>query len=214
MSTGTHRGSIGSAAPQGMRNECAGCGAAAEPSWIFCGSCGEPLNALPPVPSDDDMRRSGGRSRFAVVWVTVAVLLVAGLATAATLTHLQTRDELQQARNQLASTENRLAKTTVALDETQGELDESQTTLASTRDRFEATKGRLRRKAQQLTGVRGSLDGAQDRLDLQSNQIESLKSCLNGVSNALSYVAYSDYSAAVAALEAVEGSCARANERL
>jgi hypothetical protein len=59
----------------------------------------------------------------------------------------------------------------------------------------------------QFRGVRTSLSDANGRINVQSGQIETLKSCLNGVSIALNDVAYNDYSGAVSALDAVRVSC-------
>lgn len=44
-------------------------------------------------------------------------------------------------------------------------------------------------------------------LTIKSGQIETLKSCLNGVSIALTDLAYSDYAGAISALNAVKVSC-------
>jgi len=73
---------------------------------------------------------------------------------------------------------------------------------------------RLQSAQKELAGVRGSLNEANTKVNLQASQIETLKSCLNGVSAALHYAAYSDYDAAIAALEAVEVSCDKAYKML
>jgi hypothetical protein len=61
------------------------------------------------------------------------------------------------------------------------------------------TKQSLAEVKQRLGGVTNSLSDARSRLNIQSGQIETLKSCLNGVSTALTDVAYEDYTSAVSA---------------
>jgi hypothetical protein len=58
-----------------------------------------------------------------------------------------------------------------------------------------------------LKGLQTSLNDVQTQVSLQAGQIDVLKTCLDGVSNALSYAAYGQYSAAINSLNAVNSEC-------
>lgn len=236
--------------PPAARSEvwCVHCGAEAEPSWTFCGGCGQPIHpdARGPAPEDTTAntisifvepvpvvagapeslaspaepsrnehhaqakRRPGKRSPLRVLAYSLAGLLLLGLAGTAGYIQQQTQGELDATRKTLTETRNQLQDTNGKFTETHGELSTTQAELSSAVDDLQVTKSRLADKLRELSGLRGSLDGAQERLDLQANQIGTLQSCLNGVTDAMSYAAYSDYGAAIAALEAVEVSCNKA----
>lgn len=217
---------------------CQQCGAEVESSWTFCGACGsaahiegaashESVLAQPvpiftssalgehfsndtgaPMVAPHDRRRSRGRLLTYVLGTLVLVVL----ATAAGFWQFETQQKLDAARADLATTRQALQATVATLGETEDQLSSTQLELDDTTADLEATETKMRATQRRLTGVRGSLDDAENRLDLQANQIETLKSCLNGVSDALIYVAYNNFNAALAALEAVEISCQRANE--
>ena len=55
--------------------------------------------------------------------------------------------------------------------------------------------------------MRGTLSEAQETVQLQAGQIEPLKICLDGVAEALDYVIYGLYGAAINALTRVKGAC-------
>ena len=162
-----------------------------------------PTGAPPP-------RRSRGRTVVAVL----LVLVLLGLATAAGFWQKQTHDELLAAKAQLDSTQGQLAQRSAALSDVEGQLDQTRNRLFDTRGRLSEVQDSLDQKLKQLRGLKGSLTNAQSRLDLQANQIETLKNCLNGVSSSLGYAASNNYTAALAALDAVQVSCQRAGDML
>lgn len=138
-----------------------------------------------------------------------AALIVVGVAV---VNDQGVRSRLGDTRSTLRSVQASLADTTTNLDATTAKLATSDAALAATTTERNTLKGELDAKAAELGGVKGTLTDAQSRIDLQAGQIETLKSCLNGVSNALSYAADDDFISALAALRAVEVSCDRASE--
>jgi uncharacterized protein HemX len=169
---------------------------------------------LPPVPAHPPAETPRRRRRPLLTWSLygLAAVLILALVAVAGYTHQQTRNDLASTRADLATTQDELDATSTTLTETEGFLAENRSELAETNLQLQQTRSRLRAARGELSGLEGSLDNAQDRLDLQANQIETLKSCLDGVTTAMSYAAYSDYGAAIGALDAVEVSCNRAYE--
>lgn len=156
-------------------------------------------------------------------WTTigVAVVLVLALVGFAAQTHLQTRDDLTDTRADLASTSETLASTEETLEETSSELEETTDTLEKTEqqlqtrtDERDALQSEVQSLETHLEGVRGSLANAEERISLQSGEITNLRSCLQGVGNALVYLADGYLSAALGAIEAVEISCRAAMDTL
>lgn len=234
-------------ATSAARRWCVQCGAEAETSWGYCGSCGGRLDRGHPVQDTDcapvlgqdptDNAAAGTvvlaeplarpvpalahgpatprrrrRSPLAITTYSLVAVLVLGLAGLAGYEYQQTSNELDATHAELVATKQQLDTTSATLVETEESLEESQSELSETTDQLQDTEARLRTARRELSGLEGSLENAQDRLDLQANQIETLKICLEGVTNAMGYAAYSDYGAAIASLEAVEVSCQRAYE--
>lgn len=226
---------------------CTHCGAEAEPSWEFCGSCGHRLDtAAPQAPEppshwgDEDQDTDGSetvvladllpasvpaplqapaeeprrrrRSPLAVTLYSLGAVVLLAAVTGASYAYQQTVNDLETTRAELGSTRDELDTTNSTLAETEDSLTDSRSELADTSNQLQQAQTRLRSARRNLSGLQGSLNNAQDRLDLQANQIETLKSCLDGVTTAMSYAAYSNYGAAIAALDAVEVSCNRAYE--
>lgn len=137
----------------------------------------------------------------------VAALTGIGLLTAGALGYVDTRRDLTQTRSTLTSTRQQLTDVTTKLSASEASLAKARTDLRSQIAKLQASQ-------RELAGVRGTLGEAESRIDLQAGQIETLKSCLTGVSSALYYAGQYDGSAAVAALEAVEVSCDKAYSML
>lgn len=139
--------------------------------------------------------------------IAVTAVVACALLALGVVIHLGTRTRLTHTRDELASTSATLTSTKSTLQKTNHELSttaEALTTRTSERDRLQA---RLDETNTKLAGVQQTLTDAQNRVNLQAGQIDALKSCLAGVTNALEYVSYGDYGSAVASLEAVEVSC-------
>jgi len=212
------------AAPAQIRRPCPGCGEATEHTWAFCEWCGHdvagPKTGAPSIPgprrASELMPPTTGESPHTGTrrWLTgrrlvrgMAALVGAGLLTAGTLLHFDTRQSLDRSQQSLAATQHRLDETSAKLRASEASLGRVKAELASETKRRQGTE-------RELAGVRGSLNDANDKMNLQASQIETLKSCLNGVSLALHHAAYADYSAALAALDAVQVSCDKAYQML
>lgn len=166
-----------------------------------------PAAVAPPgaTPAPAVTRRWRRHLRPIAVGLLVAVLAAVGIAT-----DVGVRNRLDETRDRLARTAKSLDETTAALKESRAELATTKSTLSSTIAERDRLKADLDARVAELAGVRGTLNEAQNRLNLQAGQIETLKSCLNGVVQALGYAAYEDYYSALASLRAVEVSCQNA----
>jgi hypothetical protein len=209
---------------------CQSCGASATGEGQYCADCGSPLvaPALDSVVPEQrtsqemvglDFRNElvaqpsvAGRSRARKLTATAAcALLVAGVATLA-MNDRGTHQRLSHTRAALQASQQRLHSTESVLSQTQADLSDANADLASTKANLTKVEATLKSKEQTLVGVQNSLSDAKTSVTVQAGQIQSLKSCLNGVQIALSDVAYGDYSGAVAALNAVQVSCNAASE--
>lgn len=164
---------------------------------------------------EQPIARTGLWSRKRILTTVLVMLVVCSAAGAAGYW----QDEAHRNQVRLAATQHDLAgarhqvtETTASLDQTRGQLDQARAKLSDTTGRLRTAQGKLRDTRQEAAGLQGSLDSAQDRLDLQANQIDTLKSCLSGVVTSMGYAGQGDYGAAIAALDAVEISCQRADD--
>jgi hypothetical protein len=216
---------------------CASCGTPSAPGWEFCGGCGStvagsgnaaggptggadivvfPTRAHPVFGSDILPARTTRGSRWArrprwMVPVALGVAVSAAVGSGVRA-DLDVRSRLDATRGELASTRIDLERTSATLRTTEADLVATDGALVSATTERDALEADLDARLAELEGVRGSLGDARSRLDLQAGQIETLKSCLNGVSSALSFAAYEDFVSAMAALDAVQVSCDRASD--
>jgi hypothetical protein len=158
-----------------------------------------------PAPAEEAPPRRRALLAKGAIGIAIASLVAA--ATVGWVQYNHAQDRLKETRHQLSDTKRSLAFKEDELSATRAELATTQSTLKSTQDELSKTK-------EDLAKSEGSLNNAQDRLDLQASQIDTLQTCLHGVSEALSDVAYGAYDAAVSALGAVESSCRRASSIL
>ena len=191
---------------------CSTCGALRESAWAFGGSCGSDLDQLrdevdPSSSVDIEPRR---RRRKQVAASAAVVLLVLGLGAAGGTGWVK-----------LEHREEQLAATRGTLDTTQAQLAFANDTLDTAREQLETTEGDLNDSEDQvqelqsnLEEAEGSLNHAQDRLDLQAGQIDTLQSCLSGVTRALSDLAAGYVALALSDLQAVESDCTEAGSIL
>lgn len=212
---------------------CSACGRPIELGWTFCGSCGlpigqtqsgvdtEPVGPSVEAPADPSLAstapgafsdasasaisKKGRRTpRLRTVLLSLAALaLVSGTALAG----YRLNETIDRTEADLASTTDELSATSEQLSQTEGTLRATETKLGTTereRDELNAENQDLRLD---LRGVRGTLRTAETRVELQSGQIQTLKTCLNGVALALDAVLYLDYRGAAKALQAVETEC-------
>ena len=171
---------------------------------------------ITPTPTPTPVSTSRVRRWAKPAALSLAVIL---LVSGALFIHLGTRDDLSRTKKELASTQTDLSETKASLADSEDkvadltkDLAAKQSELTAKLAELESARGTIAAKDQELAGVRGSLSNVERRVELQAGQIETLKSCLNGVTLALIHAANFDYRSAVAALEAVEVSCQRANE--
>jgi chromosome segregation ATPase len=141
-----------------------------------------------------------------------AVVMALALITAGVMRDVGTRDRLAKTRHALEATRVDLKSTKALLASAQSELSSTQSQLTSRTGERDQLKKDLDAKIAELSGVRGTLNQSENRVNIQAGQIETLKSCLNGVTNALVYAANSDYVSAVASLESVKVSCDNASK--
>lgn len=212
-------------------SRCSQCSAELPSGASFCGVCGgaassrellpEPISteghdALPPLLGEtltEPLRPEPPRAT-AHRWrgLRRGVLVLTALALAAGLTvlgvnDLQTHHRLHHTQLDLAATQSSLWLVRNDLSDVRSKLINSQTQLGVTLTSLRASEKKLAADEQELQGLRNSLSDAKGRVTVQSGQIETLKSCLNGVSIALVDAANLDYASALAALDAVQVSC-------
>jgi septal ring factor EnvC (AmiA/AmiB activator) len=211
---------VGSAA---VHDLCATCGSVVDPTWAFCGVCGAANEPGPQdtasVPDEATVTERPYRDTHWLTWrrlaVGAAVIIIGVLVLNDIGTHerlFDTRTALAVARDDLRDTRGRLTTTQRELAGTQGRLASTESELSARTKERDDLRAQVDTKNSELVGVRGSLTAAEGRVNLQASHIETLKSCLNGVSEALVHAARGDYSAALAALRSVEVSCDRAYE--
>lgn len=219
---------------------CTECGEVLDPAWAFCGSCGAasptPLTrptepegstavapALPALPDAVRLPASpyvaSPPVRHRRPWLkvtTIGLIVVLAMAGAGYLGYLQqqTGQQLAATRTKLATTRHQLATTAASWKQTKSTLADAQAGLASAQSELTSLRQRLAGARRQLSGVRGSLQNAQSQLSLQAGQIETLKTCLKGVTTSLVYASENDYQSALAALDAVDVSCQQAEQML
>ena len=207
----------------GRPSPCAQCGQPIAGSARFCGACGavapDPEAAVSPIPFPridtepetrpvelgEFTRPSRRRVVVPILWTVLAATLVS--AALLGWNDVQTHHHLTATHGHLTSARSSLTRVGADLSATQTRLAATQSELDTTQADLDQTKQSLAAVKQRLGGVSNSLSDAKSRLNVQSGQIETLKSCLNGVSLALSDAAYGDYSSAVSALDAVRVSC-------
>jgi uncharacterized protein HemX len=151
-----------------------------------------PVSA-PPVPK----RSSSWRERGPFIAAGVAALALVVVLVAA---YLPARSKLSDTRGELRRAQAELTAANKKAEQAANDL----TTRTAERDALQLKYDDV---AGQLNGAQSSLASSQDRIANQAGQIDVLKSCLNGVATALSYIAEDDYISAGAALDAVEVSC-------
>lgn len=109
-------------------------------------------------------------------------------------------EALADAKDEIAQAEERLNRRKAKLVMAQAELDEKTRRLRAVNQSLAAAQVRQ-------SGLESTLDDAFSQLDLQASQIETLKTCLDGVSNAFVYAWKFEDDEALASLLAVEVSC-------
>lgn len=147
------------------------------------------------------------RSRRVRIAVGMLIASLAGAALTGWIQYDHAQGRFIESRHQLSETKGLLISADEQLGLTRDELATDKSALAS-------AEAELSRTKQDLVKSQGSLDNAKDRLNLQASQIDTLQTCLRGVSEALSDVAYGDYEGAVSALDAVRTSCRKASNIL
>lgn len=169
----------------------------------------EPVEMAAGVPED-----APHRSRRSLIVKGLAGVLVLAAVALLALNDFGTHQQLAQSRGAFSTSQTDLRATQVKLTDTgteltavQGKLASTDATLTTTKKTLATTKQTLAAKVQDLAGVRNSLTDVRSSLTIKSGQIETLKSCLNGVSIALRDLANGDYAGTISALNAVQVSC-------
>lgn len=141
-----------------------------------------------------------------IVKALAAASVLAAVAVLA-LNDYGTHQRLTRSVGAYTTSQSKLLGTRVQLADTVTRLTGVQNNLASTESSLTTTKQALAAKVQDLAGVRNNLTDVKSNLTIKSGQIETLKSCLNGVSIALRDYANGDYAGTISALNAVQVSC-------
>ena len=110
----------------------------------------------------------------------------------------------------LADTKTELSDTVDELEATNRELTSTKNTLTVRTNERDGLQGDLEAKQAELATTQGALNDARGKVDLQASVIEDLRTCLNGVADALLYLSDFYYEGALAALESAEPACERA----
>ena len=171
-----------------------------------------PPGSPPESPAEDPGLPKGATRllRRSLVVKTLAVLTVLTVLAAVGVLALNdqgTHQRLTRSSQALKASQAQLKATRVKLADTVTQLTGVKTDLASTQTTLTTTKKALAAKEQDLRGVQNNLSDVKSSLTIKSGQVETLKSCLNGVSIALRDYANGDYAGTVSALGAVQVSC-------
>lgn len=219
---------------------CPECRVHVDPEWRFCHACGSSLaertaemitpiaaagGVTQPAPREEwtaerstpatrpgtmsespepTLRRSRWPSRLSLLFGLVVGLLILALVAILATNDAGTHRSLTQTRTDLTSTRHQLSSSRSNLSTTEKQL------AAITKQR-DSLSLQLLAQTTTVTGLQNSLSNAQQQVDLQAGQISILKTCLQGVSNALSDVSIGDYLSAVSALDSVQVSCQSAS---
>ena len=139
-------------------------------------------------------------------WWWLVVVGVVGLVV--TLGYLA-GDETQT-DTQFDQTHHSLAVTDQHLGQLRSELVAARRELAAVKSGVAADSSAVARDTSDLRGVEMALDNAQTNVTHQTSTIGDLTTCLGGVEQALNALAVADQGEAIAALDAVTTSCAKA----
>jgi hypothetical protein len=142
-----------------------------------------------------------------VLLAFVMALLATGTIAKGVVIHRTTEADLR-------ATQHTLTGTRIELNGTNTKLKDTTASLAKVRARLDTETTKRKGLETELAGVKGTLVDADKKLNVQARRIDVLKTCLNGVSTALSAAAREDYGAAIAALDAVDISCHQAYKLL
>jgi septal ring factor EnvC (AmiA/AmiB activator) len=124
------------------------------------------------------------------------------------------RQRLTESADSYAASQSQLGETRAELTETARQLTGARKSLRSTESALKTTKAALSVREHDLTGVRNDLNDAKSSLTIKSGQVETLKTCLNGVGIALRDYSTHDYAGVLSSLDAVKVSCNTASEWL
>jgi len=164
---------------------CPNCGRSVVPGWSFCESCSARLSngdATTATGPSSVSRLSGSPwLRVGLVAAILAIVVVGAIVMT------------QRTQHRLDQTKTRLTGTQQQLTATQGQL----ATTTKARDDF---KAQLDAKSAELTARLADLAGTKSQLD-------TFKTCLNGVKRAVDYADAGDIAAADNTIKSVQGAC-------
>jgi len=192
------------------RTVCPRCRKPVDSRWAFCEWCSHDLGparqaaaAATPTRRDRFPFPRLRRPSWRVVAVAAAVVLTAGVVGRGAVVLHDTRGELKGTQRTLTATQHDLDDTTTLLNRTDSALEGANEKLRAEQELRQNTQA-------DLEGVKGSLADADSKVNAQAGQIDTLKTCLTGVSTALRAAARDDYDAAIAALDSVQPACDKA----
>jgi septal ring factor EnvC (AmiA/AmiB activator) len=164
-----------------------------------------------------ETKSSGGPSSK-----VIGAALVAFLVLAVGIFEFYSLDsKLGKSNRTLTSTQTQLASARSDLAKVQASLQAANSkvrTLTKARDNLisslHQTKAKLAKALSNLRGAKNNLSQAKNQIALQGGQIQTLKTCLGGVSVALNDVLNFNYNGAANALVSVESACQSAFQLL
>ena len=165
-----------------------------------------PVHLLGPEPEGaraEPLRRRRRRRRTR--WLIAGLALVVLAVTFGYLAgnEIQANTEFDQAHRSLDVTQGHI-------DAVQSQLTTVRRELAVVNNQVRASSTQLAQDTSQLQGVKKALVNAETNVTHQSSTIGDLHLCLGGVEQALNALAVGDQGPAIAALNAVSASCAKA----
>lgn len=167
------------------------------------------VHSLPSYRVSPGRRRLTDRTRVSAGVAAVSVVILA-LASFGYLTqrHLgQTRDALAKTRATLAASQSDLTDANSMIADLNSQVLALQEDLKGARQEAKQTQS-------QLDETKQTLDGARDTVTIQESKITDLKTCLDGVTNALVDLADGYIQSAIGGLQAVSGPCKRARNNV
>ena len=163
------------------------------------GSTSKPVETPSALPAG-----SPNTNRKGLIVTTIAAVSVLAVVAVLALNDYGTHQSLARSMQAYSTSQSQLKNTRTTLQDTVSQLTGVKSNLTSTQSALTTSKAALVSMQQNLTGVQNNLNDAKSSLTIKSGQVETLKSCLNGVMIALGDYANADYAGTIAALDAVQ----------
>jgi hypothetical protein len=162
-------------------------------------------SVLPSAPHE--LAEAARRPRLRRISTVAALVALVVAAVSLGWTAHSRGSHLASVRHLLSTTRAHLASTSSALASSKDEVQSQDDEIAS-------LNAQIAKVDKQISNARTQLRGTRNTVDLQSTQIANLRTCLDGVSTALSDAADGFLEFALSDLQGVSGACQAANNGL